>query len=137
MAKTSAGVRRALVQTIRDAVVYGSLNGIFPGFAPEKVDYPFAVYNQIAAPYEDAWGSRMIITAYDVFVFSRNEVEAHNLDQSLADTLDGAELTVEDMAALICRRVNDIPVSPDLDEEGKKVYQVGGTYEIWTDQVTS
>lgn len=134
MAKTSAAIRRALVQTIRTAGVYGSLRGIFPGFAPEKTDYPFGVYNQIAAPYEDAWGSRMIIAAYDVFVFSRDEVEAHNLDQALADALDGAQLTVEDMSTLICRRVNDIPVSPDLDEEGKKVYQVGGTYEIWTDQ---
>jgi hypothetical protein len=134
MAKTSAGVRRALVSTIRNAGVYSSLNGIFPGFAPEKTNYPFGVYNQLAAPYEDAWGSRLIIAVYDVFVFTRDEVQAHNLDQDLADALDGAQLTVEDMSTLICRRVNDIPVSPDLDEEGKKVYQVGGTYEIWTDQ---
>jgi hypothetical protein len=134
MAKTSAPIRRALVQAIRGAGAYGTLKGIFQGFAPEETDYPFAVYNLIAAPYEDAWGSRMIIAAYDVFVFSRNEVEANNLDQSLADALDGAQLTVEDMDPLICRRVSDAPMPPDLDNEGKKVYQVGGTYEVWTDQ---
>lgn len=132
--KTSAAIRRAVVQEVRAAPVYDSLKGIFNGYAPEKTEYPFTVYNQVAAPYEDDWSNRMIIAAFDVFVFSRNEVEANSLDQSLADVLDGAQLTVEDQSALICRRVNDIPVSPDLDEEGKKVYQVGGTYEVWTDQ---
>ena len=134
MAKTTAAIRQALVRAVRAASAYSSLNGIFNGFAPEETEYPFATYNEIAAPYEDAWGSRMIITAFDVFIFSRSEVEAGDLDQSLADALDGAQLTVEDQTALICRRVNDIPIGPDLDEEGKKVYQVGGTYEIWTDQ---
>lgn len=134
MAKTSAPIRQALVQAVRAAPAYSSLKGIFRGFAPEKTAYPFAVYNQVAAPYEDDWSARMIIAAFDVFVFSKNEVEAGDLDQSLADELDGAQLTVEDMTSLICRRVNDVPMPPDLDERGEKVYQVGGTYEIWTDQ---
>ena len=134
MAKTSAAIRRAFVQTVRNAAVYSSLNGIFAGFAPEETEYPFATFNEVAAVYEDDWTNRTIIAAFDIFVFSLNEVEAHTLDQSLADALDGAQLTVEDQDALICRRVADIPVMPDLDERGKRIYQVGGSYEIWTDQ---
>ena len=134
MAKTSGPIRQALVRAVRAASAYGSLKGIFNGFAPEKTDYPFAVYNEITAPYEDAWGSRMIIAVFDVFVFSLDEVEASDLDQSLADALDGAQLTVEDETSLICRRVGDVPVAPDIDEEGRRIYQVGGQYEIWTDQ---
>jgi hypothetical protein len=134
MAKTSWPIRRAIVKAVRDAPVYTDLNGLFHGLAPEKTEYPFATYQQIPTPYEDAWGSRMIIAVYDVFVFSRNEVEAHNLDQLLADALDGAQLTVEGMSTLICRRFVDVSGVPDTDEEGKQVFQVGGSYEVWTDQ---
>lgn len=133
-AKTSAAIRRALVQTIRNASVYSSLNGIYPDFAPEKVEYPFATYSRVAAVYEDDWSNRTIIAAYDVFVFSRNEVEANNFDQDLADALDGAQLTVEDQTSLLCRRIADIPMPADVDEKGEPIYQVGGSYEIWTDQ---
>lgn len=134
MPKTSANIRRALVGAVRAAPPYATLKGIFNGFAPEETEYPFATYNEVAAPYEDDWTNRMIIAAFDVFVYSRSEAEAGDLDQALADALDGASLTVEDQTALICRRIADIPVPPDLDDEGKKVYQVGGSYEIWTDQ---
>jgi len=47
------------------------------------------------------------------------------------------QLTVDDMSTLICRRIADIPAAPDVDAEGKLIYQVGGTYEIWTDQPLS
>src|SRR5437870_8117255 len=131
--KTSGPIRQAVVGAVRAVPAYETLKGIFNSFAPEKTEYPFATYNEVAAPYEDAWGSRMIIAAFDIFVFSRNEAEAGDLDQALADALDGADLTVEGMTSLICRRIGDIPMPPDLDEEGKKVYQIGGSYEIWTD----
>jgi hypothetical protein len=35
---------------------------------------------------------------------------------------------------MICHRVSDLNVGPDFDQEGKKVYAMGGQYEIWTDQ---
>lgn len=131
---TSAPIRQAFIAAVRAASAYGSLTGLFNGFASEKTNYPFATYSEIVAPYEDAWGSRMIIAVFDLFVFARTEAEAGDLDQSLAEALDGAELSVQDQTALICRRVADVPMPPDLDEEGKKIYQVGGSYEIWTDQ---
>lgn len=134
---TSTNVRRALVRTVRAAPVYGSLRGIFRGFAPEKVDYPFAVYSTVTSVNEDDWTNRMMIGAYDVVVYSRDEAEASNFDQAIADALDGAQLTVDGMSSLICRRVSDIPMDPDLDERGDQIYGSGGSYEIWTDQPLS
>jgi hypothetical protein len=48
--------------------------------------------------------------------------------------LQNAALSVTGQTTLICRRVADVVIPPDLDGEGKKIYQVGGTYEIWTTQ---
>lgn len=136
MAVTSAPVFQSLVQTVRANVpLYASLiGGIHEGFAPEKVGYPFAVYTPVTSPYEDQWGARTIITVVDVMVISRNPVEASNLDQSMAATLDGASLTPSGLTSLICRRISDLRLAPDVDEEGQKVHAVGGSYEIWTDQ---
>jgi len=74
----------------------------------------------------------MIVTVVDVVIISRNVVEAGTLDESMSDTLDGASLTPTGQTSLICRRISDLRLAPDVDEEGLKVYGVGGTYEIWT-----
>jgi len=136
MPGTSHSVLQALVQAVRaNSSLYASLiGGIHEGFAPEKITYPMASYNQVTAPYEDQWGARTIVTVVDVLIVSRNSVEAGNLDESMSDTLDGSSLTPTGQTSLICRRINDLRLAPDVDEEGQKVYAVGGTYEIWTDQ---
>ena len=136
---TSFNVWQAIVQTYRaDAPLKAALTGGFhEGFAPEKAPYPLATYTPVAMPYEDAWGSRMIISLVDVRVFSRDPVEAGTLDESFARVLDGALPSVTGQSTLICKRVSDIRMPPDLDEEGLKVYGAGGTYEIWTDQPLS
>jgi hypothetical protein len=133
---TSSAIWRALVQKVRaNTALKAALNGgIHEGFAPEKVEYPMAVYVPVAMPYESTWSSRAIIALVDVTIFSRSQVEASNLDQSMLETLDGATLTPEGQTFLICRRVNDLRIGPELDEEGLKVYGVGGSYEIWTSQ---
>jgi hypothetical protein len=104
------------------------------GFAPEKATYPLVTYQHIYGPRFYTWGSVMLRTAYDVRAFSPNSVEADNLFALCAAVLDEAELSVAGQSTLICRRVADLR-SPDEDEEGKKIYMVGGTYEIWTDQL--
>ena len=134
----SSNIWRALVVKVRaTSPLYASLTGgIHRGLAPEKTEYPLAVYTPVASPYEDTFGgdTRLIVGVCDVVILSRNSVEADNLDQSMADALDGAELTVTGQSTLICRRINDLDLEPEFDDEGKKVYPVGGTYEIWTDQ---
>jgi hypothetical protein len=116
--KTAAVIDQSLVRAVREASAYGTLKGVFPGFAPEKVDYPFAVYVRLAAPIEDDWTNRMYVAAYQVAVFSRNEVDAKELDQSIADALEGAQLTIDGMSSLICTRVADLPTGVELDAKG-------------------
>lgn len=136
MPTTSAPIKRSVVATMRGnaplkAAIVG---GIHEGFAPEKTRYPFLTYNLVTAPYADLWGSRMIVALVDVFAFAENPVDANNVDQLILTSLDGAMLSVDGQTSLICRRVADLGGPPQLDSEGKKIYQIGGSYEIWTDQ---
>jgi len=134
--KSSAPIWRALVQRFRanSALRASLVGGFHEGFSSEKVArYPFAIYTPVTAAYEDSWTSRMIVALVDVTIYSRDGVEASNLDQSMLAQLDAAELLPDGQTSLICRRVNDLR-SFDVDEEGQKVYGVGGSYEIWTSQ---
>jgi len=136
---SSSPIVRAIVQRIRaNAALRASLvGGIHEGFSPESVPaLPMAIFNPVAASYESTWSSRAIIALFDVTIYSRSQVEASNLDQSMLEQLDGATLSPEGQTFLICRRVNDLRMT-DVDEEGQKVYGVGGSYEIWTSQNAS
>ena len=150
---TSFPVQRAIVQALRQNS--GPESYVFPvgdyakpsragqqlagkwlheGFAPEKAAYPIVTYQQWpTVPIDYLWGSVMLLARYDIKVFSKNSVEANNLFALVAAVMDDAELQVAEQSTLICRRVADLR-SPDVDEEGQKIYMVGGTYEVWTDQ---
>ncbi len=141
---TGFPIKVAIVQALRDseslkaavAVARGASvpgNWLHEGFAPEKVPYPFVTYQQVYGPYLYLWGSVLLTAGFDIRVFSENSVEANNLFALIAAELDEADLPVAGQSSLICRRVADL-VSPDVDEEGKKIYSVGATYEVWTDQ---
>jgi len=81
----------------------------------------------------------MILAAIDGFIYSDQSVEANNLDALVWNTVQDVDLMsiltagITEQTTLICRRVADLS-SDDVDEEGTKIYQVGGTYLIWTDQ---
>ncbi len=128
-------IRHALVARVRSNVdLYGRLvGGIHEGFAPEKAKYPFAVYNLVSAPYDYDWTSVTLDALIDLFVFSRDSVEADNLDAELAAWLGDQPLAVEGQTTLLCRRVATVPMPPDEDAEHFKVYQRGGTYHVETD----
>jgi len=136
MTTTSTAIKRGVVRHARSDVPLKTaiVGGIHEGFAPEKVRYPFMVYNLVAAPYAGLWGSRLIVALVDLMVFAENGVDASNVDQLILNAFDGTQLSVDGQTTLICRRVADIPGGPDTDSEGKKIYQIGGSYEIWTDQ---
>lgn len=131
---TTANVKQALVATLRaDNPLKAAITGIHEGFAPDNANYPFVVYSNVFAPYDFAWGSAMLRTAFDVVVFSENSVEANNIDALVIGALNEKQLAVTGQSTLLCRRVSDLS-SKDVDQEGKTVYQIGGTYSIWTDQ---
>jgi len=137
---TVAPIKQALVATLRaNNTLRSAVSGIHEGFAPRKVAYPFVTYNFLPTSYNYDSSGLMFITAVDVYVYSENSVEANNLDGLVFTILQDADLMavlddgVTEQTTLICRRIADIS-SDDVDEEGKKVYQVGGSYAIWTDQ---
>lgn len=134
---TSQNIWRALVAQLRsNGTLKAALTGgIHEGLAPEAVDYPYLVWTAVVPGVkEDTWNSRMLIALADVTIVSRSSVEASNLDQSVLETLDEASLTVTGQQSLICHRVSDIRLT-DQDEEGRKVYYIGGSYEIFTSQL--
>ena len=130
----SSSIMRALTRAIRGSAVYPALTGgIHRGFAPEKAPYPLCVMRFVASPYLDDWTGRMLVAVVDVVVISRQSVQADNLDQSLLEALDNAELVVGGQTHMITRRIADLELDPEDDGE-EKVYTFGGTYEIWTHQ---
>ena len=131
-----APVKRAVVQKLRatPSLVSAIAGGIHEGIAPRKVKYPFIVYQLVAAPYAYDWTGLMIQALIDVSVFAENPVDANNIDALIGGALNDAELTVDGQTSLLCRRVADLPTGPDVDSEGKRIYQVGGSYSVWTNQ---
>jgi hypothetical protein len=132
---TTAAIKRAIVVRLRasDALRAALNGGIHEGFAPEKAGYPFLTYQLIFAPIRRTWGSQLYIAGFDIRVFSNDSVEANNIDALVLTVLDDAALDVDGQSTLLCHRAADF-ASPDVDDEGRKVYMVGGTYEVWTDQ---
>jgi hypothetical protein len=132
---SSAPIKRALVATLRtNATLKASIpGGIHKGFAPGKAEYPLLTYNFWPANYLYMWGSAMIATVVDVTVWAKSGVDAENIDALVLQTLRDTQLTVDGQTTLICRRAADLD-DEDVDDEGRKIYMVGGTYEVVTDQ---
>lgn len=133
---TSAPIKRAIVQKLRatPALVAAIAGGIHEGIAPRKVEYPFIVYQLVSSPYAYDWSGAMLQTTFDVSVFAVNPVEANNLDALITGALNEAVLNVDGQTNLLCRRIADLPTGPDVDAAGRRVYQIGGSYAIWTEQ---
>ncbi len=130
-----APTRQALVQRLRSdpalqAVVPGDVH---EGFAPPKTRRPWLTYQVVYSPIDYLWGSAITEIGIQVCVFAENSVDAHNIDALVLANLHDAELQVSGQSTLICRRMSSMSLAHE-DEEGKKIYQVGGTYEIWIDQ---
>ena len=130
-----APIKHALVRYLRtNAALKAALpGGIHEGFAPPSTKYPFLTYQVHYAPSRYTWTSVTLEVGFDVFVWTVDSVEADNLDALVLSTLHDADLVVDGQSTLICRRVSSLSL-PDTDGEGKKIYQVGGIYEIWADQ---
>ena len=136
MTTSSAPIKRAIVQKLRasPALVAAIAGGIHEGIAPRKVRYPFLTYQLVAAPYSYTWSAMFLMVTIDVSVFAENPVDANNTDALIAAALNEAVLAMDEQNSMLCRRVADLPTGPDIDSEGKRIYQVGGSYSIWTEQ---
>lgn len=136
MAPTSvAPVQQALVQTLRaNATLKAALKGgIHDGVAPEDTQDPWLTYRLHYAPYLPDWGSTRLKAGFDLFVYSQDQVGARNLDQLVMTTLWDAQLNVSGQSTLFCRKIMDVQDFV-VNDEGRKIYVVGGLYEVQTDQ---
>lgn len=132
--QTHHPITNAVVTRIRAGSFYSQLTGIYQGFAPEKAKYPFATYSLAAGAYDYLFGTdTTLIAIVDVTVFSKDPVEAEDLDRAIAGWLSDQPFPVEGQTTLLCRRIGTVPTAPDVDDEGNIVYAWGGTYEIQTD----
>lgn len=134
-----APVKQALVRALRDngalTALVGS-DGINEGTEPRKAGYPYVIYSIVYSRRE--WDSTNVtlITEVDIWSISDSQVQAHTLDQLVADALEFVVLDIDDISeqtSLNCQRIGDLS-SVDLDGAGNRVYQMGGSYRIWTDQ---
>jgi hypothetical protein len=132
---TVAPVKRAVVQEMRSSapLVAAIAGGINEGIAPRKVRYPFIVYQLVASPREHQFDGEQIHALFDISVFAENPVDANTVDALIDAALNDAVLTVEGQTNMLCHRVADLPTGPDIDSEGRRIFQVGGSYSVWTD----
>lgn len=139
MASGIGAQKQAFVRALRDisalTAAIGS-DGIHEGVVTRNVEYPFVVYSVVHSSRDYDWGHRsMMRSVFDVLVVSDDQVQAHNLDAAILTGMADV-LTFEPTSGqspLFCRRISDTSFA-GVDGEGEKVYQVGGTYAVWSDQ---
>ena len=133
---TPSPIKQGLVRRLRETPAgAAAIGGIHQTFAPDKAKYPFITYNLVTAPYRFTWGATEIRSLFDVFAWSENSVEAENLDALIAAALHNASLDVGEQRLLQCRRMGATPTGPTTDGTGRRIYQIGGSYAIWTDHL--
>ena len=134
-----APIKQALVKALRaNATLKTAIsNEIHEAISPEGTSYPHLIYQFVYSPRNFYWGGQIIRAGVDVWVFSKDQVEAHNLDQLVINAVDGITLDLgsSGQTSLYSRRVADLS-SAFIDDEGTKVYQIGGTFDLWTDQLS-
>lgn len=132
---TTAPIKRGLVRWLRSTTNWSTVvrGGLHQSMAPLKVQYPFVTYNLLPTGRDFQFDGMQIVVDVDIFAFSENAVDAENVDSLIAARLHDAQITVDGQTLLLCRRVADI-TNPQIDGRGRRVYQIGGTYRLMTDQ---
>lgn len=134
---TSGPLKQAIYRAMKDreAIDNAAVGGIHEGFNnSDKIKYPFITYQLVAAPLSRFWGSTVLAAAFDIVARGLDPVEVNSLDSLITDELDGSELAVTGLATLIVRREEELPLPPERNAEGKKIYQNGATYSFWVDR---
>ena len=145
MATGVGPIKQAFVRALRDITALKAAvgsDGFYEGIALAGASYPYVVYSLGSMYRSRQFGNEGSLKAsIDCWVVSRDQVEAHNLDQLVLDgmedvTLDftGTVTSGYEPSTLLCHRTSDMSLT-NLDDAGNKVYQVGGNYQIWTDRL--
>jgi hypothetical protein len=132
---TVAPIKRAIVQAMRAStpltdVIVGGMN---EGMAPRKIRYPFVIYLMVSSVREHQFDGQQIKTLWDISGFAENPVDANNVDALIHAALNDQDIAVDGQTTMLCRRVADLPTGPDIDSRGRRIWQAGGSYAVWTD----
>ena len=134
---TSGPVKQALVQKLRanSSIASAAVGGIHEGLnASDRIVYPYVIFSLSYAPFEYAWGSALFMLGFDIVIRGTNPVEVNTLDALITEELHDSTLAVTGLSNLTVRRNAELPLSPERNAEGRRVFQNGGTYEMWFDQ---
>lgn len=133
--ETFQPVARALVSTLRlNATLKTAITGFYEAIAPVDAGFPYLTYDLYGSTSKwDFSNSAIYKPKFMVLIWSDDQVQARTLDQLVNETLWDADLGLEQQSTLLCRRTKDISRVRDAGQ-GKRVYQVGGLYTIWTGQ---
>lgn len=130
-----APVKQAFVKALRDNATLKAAvhNEIHEGISPRDVEFPYLVYHVAWSVRDYEFGDTLVMrVGMDHWIVSDDQVEAHTLDALALAALQDKNLNMgtSGQSPLYCRRISD---RSEVDEanDGTKVYQVGGTTEIW------
>ena len=129
-----APVKQAVVKALRDSVALKAAvsNEIHEGISPRAIGYPYCVYDISWSVRSYDWTSNEIRLGVGVWIISDEQIEAQNLDALVIEALHDKALSLgtSGLTSVYCRRISDDSMV-DLDDAGKKIYQIGGTHEVW------
>lgn len=129
-------ITAAIVTTLRSntSLKDAATGGIHEGVALSGSIPPLILYTVTYAPRSYDFSQHvMVMLGLDMWAYATNQVDARNIDTLIYQTLQDAPLTVSGQSILYLRRTADLE-SADVDEAGRKYYQTGGSYEVWSDQ---
>jgi len=136
---TSGPLKQALKNAIsgNSGINTAAVGGVHEGFNnSDAIRYPFVTYQLVSGPLDRTFGDGTVSLAasFDIVVRGPNPVEVNSLDALITALLDGSELAVTGLKTLIVRREEELPLPPERNAEGKKLYANGATYSFWVDR---
>jgi hypothetical protein len=128
-------VRQALIRGLRaNLVLAAGLPGDWSeGAAPPTTEYPLGVIALVPSPSLYDWTGVVHDLLVDIVIFARDSGVAASLDQLAFTTLQDASLAVTGLTSLGCRRTGSLSLQ-DVDDQGKAIFEVGGTWRIRVSQ---
>ena len=139
-------IKQAFVRALRDITALKAAvgsDGIDEGISLTGVSFPRVMYVvRPTSPIRQFGGEAIAITTIDCWAVSDSQVEAQNLDQLMLDGLEDKVLDFTGISSiagnepttLLCHRLRSMSLV-EADDAGKKVFLIGGTYQIWTDRL--
>lgn len=136
-APTSGPLKKALKRAMsgNNDIKAAAVGGIHEGFNNlDTIAYPFVIYELVNGSIGRTWDSATLMAEFDIVVVGINPVEVNSLDALITSLLDGSSLEVTGLDTLIVQREEELPLPPERDAEGKKLYRNGATYSFWVDK---